>query len=151
MSTGNGWPLAKLSDVAVLLKRPVKPFAAPDEEFAHYSIPAFDSGARPAHDSGSKIKSTKTLIENGVVLFSKLNPRISRVWHINDTETRRRVCSTEFLPLRPEEFITLLPYAQCMGFNAGKVLYISYRETCHNLRRRNLPIVHFNKKTLPTL
>jgi type I restriction enzyme S subunit len=33
------------------------------------------------------------------VLFSKLNPRISRVWHVDDAFPYRRICSTEFLPL----------------------------------------------------
>jgi len=37
----------------------------------------------------------------GVILLSKLNPEIERVWLVDVEATDRAVCSTEFLVLRP--------------------------------------------------
>lgn len=69
--------------------------------FAHYSLPAFDSGVGPVLEYGESIHSQKTPIPNEVVLVSKLNPRIPRVWYVNDAQVAQRICSTEFVPLQP--------------------------------------------------
>lgn len=36
-----------------------------------------------------------------MVLFSKLNPRIPRVWVVEENGSHRKLSSTEFLPLEP--------------------------------------------------
>jgi type I restriction enzyme S subunit len=97
----NGWPTAKLADVCELVGDNVNPQEFPEETFAHYSIPAFDAQQKATIELGSAILSNKILFPVGAVLFSKLNPRIARVWHIADEQTHRRICSTEFLPLLP--------------------------------------------------
>jgi type I restriction enzyme S subunit len=77
----------------------INPQLTPTETFAHYSIPAYDAGKAPALELGKSILSNKISFPRGAVLFSKLNPRISRVWHVDDSVPYRRICSTEFLPL----------------------------------------------------
>lgn len=91
-----------LSAVCELVKGGLDPRRHAGTTFAHYSIPAFDSGRGPAIENGAQIHSQKTPIPRGVVLVSKLNPRIPRVWHIDDDQPHPRVCSTEFVPLRPD-------------------------------------------------
>jgi type I restriction enzyme, S subunit len=92
-----GWRSGTFADLAELAKGSVNPFAAPDQDFEHYSLPAFDTGQMPVFERGVSIKSNKTRVPNGAVLQSKLNPHIPRVWlpsRIGETA----VCSTEFLP-----------------------------------------------------
>ena len=95
--------LVRVGEVAPLIGETINPLRQGDTQFAHYSIPAFDAGLGPVLEPGSAIKSNKTAFPNGSVLFSKLNPRISRVWHVQDGQEARRICSTEFLPLLPDE------------------------------------------------
>jgi len=92
----------RLAEVAQIIKGSVDPQRHPDVCFAHYSIPAFDDGMQPMIERGGAIKSQKTLIPNGVVLVSKLNPRIPRVWQVDDAKEHKRICSTEFVPLAPD-------------------------------------------------
>lgn len=108
-----GWRWVRLGEVCEQVGSPINPQDYPDETFAHYSIPAFDAGNGPAIEPGKAILSNKVLFPEGAILFSKLNPRIPRVWHVQDKHLYRRVCSTEFLPLMPDgcnlnaEFLTL--------------------------------------------
>ena len=92
----------ELSTVCKLIKGSMDPQRYAGTTFAHYSIPAFDSGTGPAIERGAAIHSQKTPIPCGVVLVSKLNPRIPRVWHVSDDQQYQRICSTEFVPLQPD-------------------------------------------------
>jgi type I restriction enzyme S subunit len=97
----DGWQRLKLQDVCELIGATINPQSFKTEMFAHYSIPAFDHGQVPTLEKGEVILSNKIEFPNQAVLFSKLNPRIARVWFVNDSHSYRRICSTEFLPLRP--------------------------------------------------
>lgn len=90
----------KLSEYCHIVGRSIDPQANPHETFAHYSIPAFDRCLGPSLESGEAIKSNKLEIPHGVVLFSKLNPRIPRVWYVSEETSHRRIASTEFVPLQ---------------------------------------------------
>ena len=92
------WPLIKLDRVVQIRTGTTTPAQFPEETFELYSIPGFDAG-KPELLSGSKIKSNKTNILPGDVLFSKLNPRIPRVWIVPPKTEFRQVSSTEFWPL----------------------------------------------------
>jgi hypothetical protein len=72
-----------------------------DDMVAHYSFPAFDNGAMPSLVAGSAIKSTKFVLSEPCVLFSKLNPRIPRVWNVARMPPEMALASTEFVVLRP--------------------------------------------------
>ena len=92
----------ELKHVCRLVKGGLDPQRHADRTFAHYSIPAFDSGHGPVIELGGNIHSQKTPIPGDVVLVSKLNPRIPRVWHVNDDQRYQRICSTEFVALQPD-------------------------------------------------
>lgn len=97
-----GWHYEPLGEVAKIRAGTVKPGRLPNEVFYLYSIPAFDNGQQPEQLLGNAIKSNKTLVEPGDCLFSKLNPRIPRVWIVTRAEGDRQIASTEFLPVYPK-------------------------------------------------
>lgn len=90
----------KIHECAQLVRGSIDPRRHADEQFVLYSIPGYDAGS-PEFVRGSDIGSSKTLVSPGDVLFSKLNPRIPRVWVVATGHHLRQICSTEFLPLRP--------------------------------------------------
>jgi type I restriction enzyme, S subunit len=97
------WVEYSVSDFADLLKQGVEPGAEPEAAFLHYSLPAFDNGQRPATELGSDILSNKFRVSEGVLLVSKLNPRVSRVWPVHKLPPdANAVCSTEFQVLKPK-------------------------------------------------
>jgi type I restriction enzyme S subunit len=96
-----GWTVGLLGDAVEQLRDPENPLDFPDAEFRHFSIPAFDDGQVPKVEPGQSIKSLKMRVPPGVVLLSKLNPEIERVWLVDVEPDDRAVCSTEFLVLRP--------------------------------------------------
>ncbi|MBN2906683.1 MAG: restriction endonuclease subunit S [Rhodobacteraceae bacterium] len=75
-----GWEVCPLSEVCKQVKQTVKPMAAPDTEFLHFSLPAFDAGRMPVREAGAAIKSNKAHVPHDAILFSRLNPSIPRVW-----------------------------------------------------------------------
>jgi len=96
-----GWDVGTLANVVELLRDQMNPVDSPDTRFRHFSIPAFDDGQWPTEESGEAIKSQKSRVVPGVVLLSKLNPEIERVWLVDIESDEQGVCSTEFLVLRP--------------------------------------------------
>ncbi|ORA25250.1 restriction endonuclease subunit S [Mycobacterium angelicum] len=72
-----------------------------DRRVAYYSFPAYDNGARPIIVDGSSIKSNKFRISAGCVLFSKMNPRIPRIWNVAELPSEMALASTEFVVLQP--------------------------------------------------
>ena len=97
-----GWEVLKYSDIVDLSRKGINPSKFPDEIFAHFSIPAFDSSCMPTLDTGNSIRSSKYLITEECVLVSKLNPRIPRVWLPFLDKEHRAITSTEFLALKPK-------------------------------------------------
>ena len=96
-----GWEVGTFGDLVEVLRDQVNPLESPDILFLHFSIPAFDDGQWPKEELGKSIKSLKSRVPPGVVLLSKLNPEIERVWFVDVQPNERAVCSTEFLVLRP--------------------------------------------------
>ncbi len=97
----DGWKVGRFADVAEQLRDQENPLASPDVLFRHFSIPAFDEGQWPKTELGKNIKSLKSRVIPGVILLSKLNPEIERVWLVDVEAADRAVCSTEFLVIRP--------------------------------------------------
>ena len=96
-----GWEIFRLDRLADHHTKSTSPLRSPDEEFEHFSIPAYDAGQRPSIEPGAAIRSNKTVVRRDAVLLSKLNPRIPRVWVPADSKGRPQVCSTEFLVFTP--------------------------------------------------
>jgi hypothetical protein len=95
-----GWSYRRLGDVVKIVNDGISADAIADlSAVAHYSLPAFDEGQAPEITAGLNIKSNKSLVPSNCVLFSKLNPRIPRVWRVAERSKLPSVCSTEFWPL----------------------------------------------------
>jgi len=102
-----GFDRVPLEAIADHLKGTIQPTTTPDEAFEQFSIPAFDATGDPEVCLGWTMASGKTpLPSEAVVLISKLNPRIPRVWAPVPSGVGRPVCSPEFLVLRPKPHIS---------------------------------------------
>lgn len=108
-----GWKIGEISIYAEHVKNSVSPNKSPDVVFCHYSIPSFDDGMKPVHESGSEIKSNKYEVVASSLLVSKLNPITPRVWPIQDV-SKNSVCSTEFQVVKPQ--------AEYYGFVYGALM-----------------------------
>jgi type I restriction enzyme S subunit len=100
-----GWEARTFGDIVEVVREQENPLESPDALFHHFSIPAFDDGQGPKEETGEAIKSLKSRVPPGVVLLSKLNPEIERVWLVDVQSEDRAVCSTEFLVLRPRSSV----------------------------------------------
>ncbi len=101
-----GWGAVKTGDLVELSRDALNPGDFPDEQFDHFSIPAFDDRRRPKAETGGAIKSSKLLVQSEAVLVSKLNPRIPRIWMPRLDDSRRAICSTEFFVTLPRPGVT---------------------------------------------
>jgi len=94
-----GWTVVKFSDLTEIPKKTINPQKFPDTIFKHYSLPACDNGLIPENQTGKDIMSNKIILQNNTTLFSKLNPRIKRIWFTCEVQANS-ICSTEFIPYR---------------------------------------------------
>jgi type I restriction enzyme, S subunit len=96
------WEEGTLANYAIHQKTNVKPASKPLQEFIHYSLPAFDAEMTPVKELGSEILSSKYAVEPWVILVSKLNPQVSRVWAIGERLGENSICSMEFQVFKPK-------------------------------------------------
>ena len=96
-----GWVVQPLEYIAQELTKKENPALSPDTIYHHYSLPAYKVES-PAIEAGDKIRSTKTTVQPGVVLVSRIEPENNRVWLVDIQPTDRAICSTEFLVLKPK-------------------------------------------------
>jgi len=54
-------------------------------------------------ERGRNIRSQKFVVSPGMVLFGKINPRVPKIWQVVSRTPKRRIASTEFIPLAPVE------------------------------------------------
>ncbi|MYD06878.1 MAG: restriction endonuclease subunit S [Acidimicrobiaceae bacterium] len=95
-----GWEVGCFGDIVEQNRDKESPFTSPDTVFRHFSIPAFDKDQWPQIECGKNIKSQKSCVPTEVILLSKLNPEIERVWFVDVEPGERAICSTEFLVLQ---------------------------------------------------
>jgi hypothetical protein len=72
-----------------------------DDVVAHFSLPAFDDGAKPQVVKATSVRSDKFYLSEPCVLFAKLNPRIPRIWNVVGLPSEMALASTEFVVLSP--------------------------------------------------
>jgi len=97
--------------------RTIDPASCADETFEYYSIPAYQADKRPMLTKGCGIGSIKLLLDTGTILFGKLNPRVEKVWLVENYTEHRKIGSTEWLPLVPradvdERFLYFLMWSE---------------------------------------
>jgi type I restriction enzyme, S subunit len=109
-----GWEASRFGTVVEQLRDQENPLSFPDALYQHFSIPAFDDGQTAKAELGESIKSLKSRVPPGVILLSKLNPEIERVWMVDVRPGDRAVCSTEFLVLRSRPPFTC-SYVYCLA------------------------------------
>jgi len=99
-SAGSVTDYVPLSDLAVQSTEFLSPREF-DDMVAHFSLPAFDDGAKPRLVAAASVKSGKFVLSEPCVLFAKLNPRIPRIWNVASPPSQMALASTEFVVLRP--------------------------------------------------
>ncbi len=93
------WTVEKLSKILYISKNGINPLKTPEILYTNYSLPAYDTGMIPEELKGSHVLSNKYIVTDNTILFSKLNPRIKRIWYVEKTN-KDSVCSTEFIPYK---------------------------------------------------
>ncbi len=96
------WKVQRLGEAAELNRVNVVPASQPNQQFVHFSLPAFDEGTSAQVEPGSAIGSNKFQVPPNAVLVSKLNPRIPRIW-APEIIPQNACASTEWLVLTPRE------------------------------------------------
>ena len=114
-----GWDAKHLSSICHIEKKTINPQKHPTRLFTHYSIPAYDNSELPELQKGSDILSNKYIISDCTILFSKLNPRIKRIWNVYQSESNP-ICSTEFVVYKPMDIDT---YPFLYSFITGDDFY----------------------------
>ena len=106
-SNGAVLPNVPLGDIATSIKDSVNPLKLGDAPVDHFSLPAFDSGARPERVGAASIKSNKLRVPKSAILISRLNPRFNRTWWASAEAETSALASTEFLVLTSEDDLEL--------------------------------------------
>ncbi|ODT22209.1 MAG: hypothetical protein ABS64_12985 [Microbacterium sp. SCN 69-37] len=96
---GSELPSVPLGRLVSTPKNTVNPKTLGEQVVDHYSLPAFDDGARPERTPASTIMSNKLAVPHEAIMVSRLNPRFNRTWWVGDDETQPKLASTEFLVL----------------------------------------------------
>ena len=101
MTSGNGdlpdgWVTTTLGKIRLDLSKSIDPRKSGAEMFELYSVPSF-SDRRPEIVSGNTVGSSKRTVKLNSVLLCKINPRINRVWVVQDYSQHRKIASTEWL------------------------------------------------------
>lgn len=99
------WAFAALGLLNAKRSTTINPKKFAHEQFEYYSIPAYQDDGIPSLTLGDEIESAKLLLEEGTVLFGKLNPRVEKVWRVGNHFACRKIGSTEWLPIYPTDGI----------------------------------------------
>ena len=92
-----GWTRTTLGEIHLDLSQSINPRTMPDQLFELYSVPSFATG-KPEITQGNNIGSSKRIIENEAVLLCKINPRINRIWVVENHTDYPQIASTEWIP-----------------------------------------------------
>lgn len=111
------WQVAQLGRAGEYRKKSLDPQSHLSEVFDYYSIPAYQAGPAPFLTEGASIRSQKLIVEPDMVLFGKLNPRVPKIWRVTGESPRRRIASTEFIPLEPVDHLTISEYLYYLAWS----------------------------------
>lgn len=99
-----GWKLKPLKDLNSRKSKNLDPSKFPDTTFELWSVPQFEY-SEPEYLKGREIMSTKQKVDLGDVLISKINPRINRVWVVQNFSDYEKIASSEWIIIKPKDFI----------------------------------------------
>jgi len=100
------WEIESLANIQSERPSNINPADYSEEDFEYYSIPAYQDGGLPFKEKGGNIQSNKILLKKGTVLFGKLNPRVEKVWRVGSHTNLRKIGSTEWIPIIPNEGVS---------------------------------------------
>lgn len=81
----------------------IDPRKEPETVFEMYSVPAYSTG-HPEYLSGEQIASNKVIVEKNDILLCKINPRINRVWVVQDESEKQNIASSEWIVIRTKKY-----------------------------------------------
>jgi len=96
------WEVVNLKNLNSEKKVNLNPADYPNEIFEYYSIPSYQDFRKPTLEKGINILSQKIILKNEAVLFGKLNPRVEKVWIVRSDLKYRKIGSTEWIPIFPD-------------------------------------------------
>lgn len=126
------WQVESIGHIAQVYTDTV--FPGPEIEYAHYSIPAFDENKMPTVEYGAEIASNKFLVPKNCILVSKLNPQFKRLWPIIKP-MKNGICSTEFLPVVPNNANTAFLYSLLNSDEYSKHLILNASSSTGSRKR----------------
>ncbi len=91
-----GWRWSNLGEYAIGRTKTLIPSNSPNQYFELYSLPGYDTG-RPEIVLGKHIGSTKQIVEEGMVLLSKINPKLNRSWTVGNYSPYQKIASSEWI------------------------------------------------------
>lgn len=101
-SLPKGWQLKTLGEYVSKRGTGITPNRTPDEIFELYSVPSHETG-HPEIIAGGEIGSNKQVVEDGMVLLCKINPRINRSWVVSSHTDHQKIASTEWIQFPPSD------------------------------------------------
>ena len=93
----------KLKDINYYKSENINPSKYPNEIFEMYSVPIYETG-HPEYLRGEEIASSKSLVKKNDILLCKINPRINRVWIVQDESDKINIASSEWIVIRNDEY-----------------------------------------------
>ena len=93
------WRMHRMSEMVAPLNSIQQIMPDRDIEYRLWSVPSFQLGV-PENVRGSRIMSSKLVLERDDILLSKINPRIQRIWRVDSDGTLPDVGSTEWVVFR---------------------------------------------------
>ncbi|MGI6556228.1 MAG: restriction endonuclease subunit S [Pseudoramibacter sp.] len=83
--------------------RSINPRKEPRTVFEMYSVPAYSTG-HPEYLKGEQIASNKVIVKKNDILLCKINPRINRVWIVQDESDKLNIASSEWIVIRTKKY-----------------------------------------------
>jgi len=94
-----------LGDINEFKSETLDPTKFPAQTFELYSVPTFEHGT-PEIVLGREIGSTKQRVQKGDILLCKINPRINRVWAVEQHTKYTLIASSEWIVIRSHKATT---------------------------------------------
>jgi type I restriction enzyme S subunit len=94
------WGINKVKYLSSYINIPISTDELKGKEVIHYSIPNVQEHGKGVLENGYEIDSSKFILDDGLLILSKLNPRKSTVCLVQSHENQLIVGSGEFIPLR---------------------------------------------------
>ena len=93
------WEMSTVGAINRFVGKIVNPANKPDDFFELYSVPSWDCQV-PEIIQGKQIGSSKISVDEGDVLICKINPRINRVWVVQQQKNYQMIASSEWIVIR---------------------------------------------------